>query len=269
METITWNNRAYRHNTITRSAKFITNNLNGLLPLYRDELDRIKKYGVKNNIASGTLISLRNLIKSQIEIKKQHVPDYLIVQIRLLFSRLVSRSLTSKNLWPEIKNFFSRYSFPVRKIIEIVTETDSYNELSDINKAMIKRVLDDSVKYDKKIQVNAKKFEDTVVKWFRENTQTPFRTEKDILDDKSHKLTPDLLFDKPIGIIIEGKLNMVNWIDAKNYTLADIPFIIKSVKRQADKYNREFGPGAFIFSHSFDENIHIDGALLLNGAAQR
>lgn len=74
--------------------------------------------------------------------------------------------------------------------------------------------------------------------------------------------TPDFFFKNPIKL--NG--NLINWIDAKNFPLftsdkltdgEHLPKIIKGMNRQALKYNKNFGRGAFVFAGGVQKDITL------------
>ena len=48
----------------------------------------------------------------------------------------------------------------------------------------------------------------------------------------------------------------INWIDAKNYYGANTTLIKKTIKKQMDKYNKEFGSGAIIFNLGYSSALN-------------
>ena len=72
-------------------------------------------------------------------------------------------------------------------------------------------------------------------------------------DSAESSLTPDFLFKTPV--MINGHL--IKWLDAKNYYWYGSPLTARSVHRQAEKYTRAFGPGAFVFRHGADSRVGI------------
>ncbi len=93
-----------------------------------------------------------------------------------------------------------------------------------------------------------------------------FKTEVEIKNAGEITATPDILFDEPIILELDGTNHEIRWMDAKNYILIDVPFIIKSLHKQAAKYNTIYGLGAFVFHYGFDASIKIPGAVLLDGS---
>jgi hypothetical protein len=71
--------------------------------------------------------------------------------------------------------------------------------------------------------------------------------------------TPDILFTEPI--YING--NWTNWIDAKDYYGADMPFLRARSVKQTDRYRQRWGPGSLVFSKGHCSSLIIKGCNLL------
>lgn len=70
--------------------------------------------------------------------------------------------------------------------------------------------------------------------------------------------TPDIHF--PDGISINDQ--KIFWVDAKSYYGGNVFYIKNSMKKQANKYNKIYGPGAFIFKRGFSSQLKVDAMLL-------
>lgn len=118
------------------------------------------------------------------------------------------------------------------------------------------------IKHQRKVGTRAAAAEKRFVDAFRE-TGVNIKTQDDLVQEQMKKygravLTPDLL---PVDTVyINGK--RVNWIDFKSYTLLPNTFIFSSLISQAEKYNKEFGPGAFVFEFGAP-NIKIRNTMIL------
>lgn len=99
-----------------------------------------------------------------------------------------------------------------------------------------------------RIRAEAQAFEDRVEAALRAAFPgAGLATEADLRrapDPRGPTLTPDFLFAAPVAV--GGR--RVGWVDAKNYPLADQPLVLKSLEKQAAKYTKAFGPGAFVFA---------------------
>jgi hypothetical protein len=79
-----------------------------------------------------------------------------------------------------------------------------------------------------------------------------------IPERKLEGLTPDFLIKD--NLLIDKK--PIHWIDAKNYFGANSVLNQVSLRKQARKYNRAFGNGAFIFLGGYSEKLDIENTYL-------
>jgi hypothetical protein len=91
-----------------------------------------------------------------------------------------------------------------------------------------------------------------------------FKTQEELTKEQVEKfgravVTPDVLLSDIL--YINGK--RVHWIDFKSYMLMPNTFIYTSLIKQANRYNAEFGSGAFVFLHG-TPNVNIHNTLLLS-----
>lgn len=85
----------------------------------------------------------------------------------------------------------------------------------------------------------------------------PHKTEVDLIREGS-KTTPDLLFNEPI--LINGE--KIHWIDYKDYVGTPNTFLTSKLRKQAEKYIRAHGPGAFAFNGGFVQCTRVNAMLL-------
>ncbi|TXG85643.1 MAG: hypothetical protein E6R13_01945 [Spirochaetes bacterium] len=101
----------------------------------------------------------------------------------------------------------------------------------------------------------ANNFEREIESFF-DKKHIPYRTQAELAKDQIQLVeravvTPDLYF--PQGVMINGQ--KLYWIDAKNYYGGNASYVYQSVNKQAEKYNKMYGSGAFIFKHGFSESL--------------
>lgn len=106
-----------------------------------------------------------------------------------------------------------------------------------------------------KIVESANNFEKEIEVFF-DKKHIPYRTQADLARDQIQLIsraviTPDLYF--PQGVMINGK--KLYWIDAKNYYGGNAFYVYNSVSKQANKYTKMYGEGAFIFKHGFSDAL--------------
>lgn len=104
--------------------------------------------------------------------------------------------------------------------------------------------------------MKSKQYEVHVEQWLKRHN-IDFFTEEELIAQNS-KLTPDILLKHPITI----NSKQIHWLDAKNFYGATVPYMVKSLKKQAAKYNKAFGSGGFVFSLGFTDELSINCLLL-------
>lgn len=272
MEKISWINRkVHDHATIVGQMKFVKSNMRGLLPLYGREKDRLIEYANRHNILPEELMSIRNQIKIQSEIESSRYWTKLEPIIKRKFASL-SRDLSKysseekKVAGSKLISFIKQTNLPIPMVVRIISSMPEFKSLNVNALYYLNKIL--SIIKNKEI-ISRKKsqyFEDKLADYLRANYALKFKTELEIKSQKLYNITPDILFDEPIELEVDGRVHTIRWIDAKNYILINVPFMLKSLKKQAEKYIKAFGSGAFVFSHGFDSSIKIPGVVYLDGS---
>lgn len=135
----------------------------------------------------------------------------------------------------------SNILFPKKSFIKTERDSDNFNYAQDndltISNAEVQRV--------------AEQFEEDIGKWL---------TERGIRYKTQHVMTEEQIekFGTPVStpdfyIIDELVINShrVHWIDAKNYYGCNVSLFYKKLVKQANKYNTQYGSGAFVFKYGF------------------
>ena len=270
MNRLIWhNNLTFNSNQIKKHIQFVKQNLHGLLPLYPLEYQHLQSYAKRTDIPITTLASIRNLIKIQEEIYRSQISPESKEKIQESFKQLTKNihiESPSKHKYL-IDRFFSSNKFSVKNILKIVGMVPEYKQLSHDTLKKLFQYMKDIEAAENDSKIRSMDFEKKLSDWLKDHIRTPFQTEEMIrLSISSQVSTPDILFDEPIEIQLDGKNYKILWIDAKNYALLNVPFIIKSLTKQSDKYNKEIGPGAFVFHYGIDSNIKIGSTLILDGS---
>lgn len=264
------NEKIYDWGTILNRIKFVNKNMQGLLPLYPKELSRLKIYAEKNDIDLQELISMRNQLKTQKEINRSRIYDKNVDRVKRGFSKLVDL-IGSTPDWTEqyVRSYFKIMAMPTHLIIKTISTTDDFRKLSGEQIKQFYEIQADTISNSKESKIQSELFERSLENYIR-NLGIKFKTESDIHrehgKDMEHYLTPDILFDDIVELIIDGDSYPIKWMDAKNYSLIKVPFILKSLHKQSKKYNRAFGPGAFIFHYGFEDDIQIPNTQILDGS---
>jgi len=243
---------------------FIKANMTGLIPVYPEEIAKLKSYANTHQISLGTLLSIRNQIKIQLEIKRSKYVEQNKSKIIYIFENLIKKP----NLdLPDIMNFYARIKYPVHAVLKIISGLDSFKNLDHNLIKKFYQIIKDINQIEHKSKILSEQFEHIVEK-FISKQHISFRTEADLRYDRTYNLTPDILFDQPVTININGTNHQIRWLDAKNFVFMGpyMPHLYKKIISQAKKYNEVFGPGAFIFRYGVVDGIQIDGAYLLDGS---
>lgn len=146
--------------------------------------------------------------------------------------------LTSKKKMKEIKKKFP-FNDNFLKNIKIVIDNDIFNT---VNQDKIKEY---ATAFERKVEYSLKK-----------KYKVKFKTEETLMREQTEKygrpiLTPDFLLMN--NLFINNK--KINWIDAKNYYGANTLLIKKTIQKQIDKYNKEFGSGLIIFNLGYSSAL--------------
>jgi hypothetical protein len=265
--TIKWpGHKAFDHSIMETKINFIKSNMNGLLPLYEDEISRLRAFAKTNNFSLRELFSLRNQIRTQKEIESgryiQSQQDKIKSEFIKLYNQLILYPADSQKL---ILDWFKKTKYPVRPVIKIIGSMPEFRTLDKAQTKDFFQIIKDSESYERIIRSDAQQFEVDLAQWLREH-QIKFITEDEIRASGKYTVTPDILLDEPIIIQSGNQSHLITWIDAKNYVLADVKFINKKLIEQSNKYNRVFGFGAFVFHYGFDKSIDLPGVVILDGS---
>jgi hypothetical protein len=166
----------------------------------------------------------------------------------------------------KIRYFFKTTKMPFNYVLKTISGMPEFKKLTVDNINYITKFQKAIQLAEIQIRKHSELFEHLLENYIKKNYQIHFRTETDIKRDKDYTITPDILFDKPIVLELDGKEYLIRWMDAKNYLLVNVPFIIKALHKQAEKYNNVFGMGAFVFHYGFDSSIKIPNVLILDGS---
>lgn len=190
--------------------------------------------------------------KPSLEVAKElHVPPSAVVKQRLL---------NEGKLWDEVQNILKN---PTEDIIDALRA----DHLSSLNMEPF---------YEE-----SKKFQDTVAKKLKAAGIKDYLSADELraeqtADGKKPVATPDFFFKTPITVSPQNEV--VHWIVLKDYPLLNSKVLIGApdeqsmqIKRMASlakKYNKHFGPGAFIFSGGLvkDTTIPDCEVLVLDGS---
>lgn len=243
----------YDNTTIVQYKKWIMNNMRGLLPLYGSELKLYGEYATDQKINPELLMSMHSQITTQYEIYKSSTP---IDKIYDMIEKWLDKPYS-------LNQFVANTKLSPSKIIKIITE--KYIDRLDKSIRHDLEKLTELIKLkNKSTQQRSREFEIDLENYLTDN-KISYITEQQLKNDKKYNCTPDILFIKPVDIVYQGKTYTIYWIDAKNYVLIDTPFLTDKLQKQADKYTKCFGFGAFIFKYGYDVSIELINVLILDG----
>lgn len=262
---ISWKNiKSYDHKTIIGRIAFVKKNMVGLLPLGTElgEIKGLQKYAKDHKLPIYEMICFRSAIKIQQEI---YIGKYIssnMDKFKKLYNKKIDKISVDKN---ELMTFLIQNNLPVSYVYKLLDKKSEIKNISQQNISILKTIINNNEIANKEIIRRSKEFEISLEKYI-DTFQISYRTEEDIRIDKDYVLTPDILFDTPITLIVNNVEYKIRWMDAKNYTLFNVQFIMKSLNKQASKYYNVFGQGAFVFHYGFDNSITIPNVVILDGS---
>ena len=260
MNSIIWVNcKIYGKDEMIRMVEFVSKNMKGLMPLSGEERSMLVEYAEKNGYMVGQMISVRNQIKIQREIFRSRIFKNRQDKIKQDFIDAVNKGT-------DIRVFMERSRMSVPMLIKLIKKVPEFKMLRTRDIDYIDKISLVIQRQETNSRIRAQDFENELADFLRVSYKIPFRTENDIRRDGDYTVTPDILFDYDIDLRVDGIDYKVRWLDAKNYILVDVPFILKSLKKQADKYNEIFGMGAFVFGYGYDKSIKIPGTIMLDAS---
>ncbi len=255
MEILYWkNNLVYDHKHISSLIKLFKHKFPLMLCLTDVEGKIIHEISDQNDISYDLGKVIYNSIRTQREIILSHYVN------KNDFTNIM------ETYTGNILSIITKNKIPISMFIKYLTKPDIYDRLNDNDQKYIKKLQVCLETNNRNIQQNAVEFENDLARYLKTVVETPFKTEADIKKQGNYVATPDILFDDPILLDVNGIKTQIKWIDAKNYLLCDIPFIMKSLRKQANKYYEIYGMGAFVFHYGIDESISIPGAIVLDGS---
>ncbi len=157
--------------------------------------------------------------------------------------------------------FSAKYNM---KLTKLINKKDILNthDLEQLNLAIENddyALIDNTV-----ISKESEEFEKDIEQ-FLKNNNVKYQTQQELTQEqtKIHGYainTPDFLLKSDLYI----NNFKINWIDAKNFYGANVPFIKNKIKKQTEKYLKTWGSGAIIFKLGSNENIKQTNILFIN-----
>lgn len=268
---IHWFNKNVYNDNIYDLIKKIENLMVDYKPINNKELKSLKLLAKQQKKPLDQLITFRNLIATQKSINSAKVIGKVEKEI-VNFYKNQTNSSNNKS----ISKFFTKFKdYPPIAIVNLLKNNNINVSKEVINYADLND--SENINNRNKILKDADDFENNLVAWIKKHyPNIQFKTQKELVKEQTEKfgravITPDILFNEPITIVLNNpngykQVSLIKWIDAKNYTLVNVPFILQSVNKQAEKYYNEFGPGALAFHYGLINNINVKNTLLLDAS---
>lgn len=266
LKTLNWNNSlVYKKKDITQIVGVIKAFGSLYMPLTEDEYQAMVEYSNKKGLPVELIYKIRNQARIQAEVENSH-------RIKADVNRIVqelhhlqeSAHLTPAENSVLIDSKLRQLNIPL-PIITNILKTDS--ELLPLyHSNYIQTLLQTIQERETAVRERAMQYERTLENWFR-SKGIEFQTEEE-LRQEGRANTPDILLRQPIKIVIDRNVHTIYWIDAKDSTLVNFGFITRKLRKQAERYTKEYGRGAMIFSGGIDSSVLIPGALVLDGSPE-
>jgi hypothetical protein len=210
------------------------------IPVTDNLIRSIRAGYMKNHM----IFNYKNLIKNSKNIIEKYNKGENVLHLSGQFD------ISPLNILREV--FKSKYNM---KLSTLITKTNMLNshDLEQLNLAI------DSDEYalidNSKISKESENFEKEVEEFLKSHN-IKYKTQEELVEEQTkiygHATnTPDFLI-KSDFIINNYK---INWIDAKNFYGANVPFIKDKIKKQTEKYLKTWGSGAVVFSLGSNEKL--------------
>jgi hypothetical protein len=260
---IIWtNNLVYNNDAMTEKINFIEKQLNIFSPLANKEKQELIEFEKNYHLPDGEMVQLRNTVKIQKDIDaSKHFRRISNIVKEKFIKQFTGERINNTSL----EFFIKSTRMPFGHVIKLLESLPEFKNISEHNLKYINKMKRIIINNETDIRRRSMHFEYSLENYLT-SQNIKYRTEKQIKESNDYTITPDILFDDPIILQLNNVNHSIKWMDAKNYMLVDIPFIIKSLNKQAAKYNKILGMGAFVFHYGIDNSISIPGTLILDGS---
>lgn len=273
------NKKVYSSREMQRIVNAVRNNIRGWEPLGDQETRRLgvimrrlnQQMRGEKALSPHQLTSLRNMVATDNNINAARRVQELEKAVAVYEQRGLAAACEEHDLPPLmiLRNAMRKSGFDSRSITDILTNpTGKWKD--DVEYAN-KHDSENIERYAISLKDSAI-FENEVEDYLR-SKGIGFKTQAELVafqtaESGAPTCTPDFLLDTPIKIDVvqNGRKTVreIKWIDAKNYSLPNLSFIVNSVRKQAEKYNSKIGYGAFLFRDGFAEGIYVPGVVFLD-----
>jgi hypothetical protein len=256
---------AFDPKILSDRINFINKGIKGLMYVYGSEEKRLQEYANRYNIPIEELYSIRHKLRIQREIHVSKKFEESKPMITTKFDQLIDMAASTDNVRYMVRQFLLETGMPIVKVIRFVTTLPEFINLKKDAAEYLQQINEKFYKLEIDSHKKAMRFEASLVDYLKVSYDIPFKTENEIRA-AGINVTPDILFDNAIELEVDGEKHIIRWIDAKNYILVNIRFIVRSITKQAAKYNDAYGMGAFVFRYGFDSSIKIPGVIMLDAS---
>jgi hypothetical protein len=236
------------------------------------QIDKLNRYIFlkKINLRIDDILSIRSAYMTMKIMKDSNRLKKSLKKIYKLYKNKTSLKEISKKYdlspIPLIKNILYRKSYS-KEMVKKFFYGKYLNKLDDFDKNQLDFAIENDI-FNKVVQSeqieNSENFELEISKFLTKHN-IKFKTQDQLVKEQIEKYgrainTPDFL------ILSDFYINdkKINWIDAKNFYGANTFFIKKNIKKQINKYVKEYGFGSIIFSLNFSEKLNFDNVLLVS-----
>lgn len=234
-------------------------------PIRQAEMTSLINLAKIENVEPGMLISLRNILSTNKSIEANKIANKYYRDIKDDYLNLYKQDKIT------INDFFNKFPLPPLLILKIINSFGI--KVSKVFFEYAKNNDFEDKEHFLKILKHSDLFEEELIQRIKKDIPN-FKTQAELAKEQQEKFgraisTPDILLLEPTLFEITNPdgsqfQQLIKWIDAKNYTLVNIPFIINSINKQAERYNTQYGPGALIFKYGYTEGITIPQTTILS-----
>lgn len=236
----------------------IRQTMHGLTPLHGRERRQLREYAEHHGVPWPLMSSIRSGVRIAEEMATHHrapSPD----SIRQTLTQIASYPPQTHRR--RLRRWLASAPIPYRKAYQVISESPDWTSLSAEARQYLDRLraADDPARRARQAELYERNFGD----WLY-NQGICHRTEDDLREEDPGGPTPDYLLDYPVTIVRGRQRHLVHWIDAKDYYLGRGAWPERPLRKQAARYTKAFGPGAYVSSVGYDSSLRIAGTLILD-----
>ena len=262
------NYRVYSGKYIKTICNLVKDQMHGFLPIYGVERKNLENIATKYNLSRRQIYSIRSQLKIQGEIyaggnRKKQLGIILESFDDLTMKLKTIDSVTKKHKL--IRAFLKDANQSISYVITQIKKSQKYGKMLKNDRLYFENIIRIMGVNEIKSKNRGEQIENLLAN-FLDKLEIDYMTENDIRKLDLYKVTPDFLFNEDIEIQVNNIVHTVRWMDAKSFMLINTPFMVKSLAKQAKKYNEIFGKGAFVFSEGIDTSVKINSTVILDGS---